>query len=63
MDTKIAEGWYGAIIFATLQVLQYFFISKEIGTSKEYSKGQTVVLTLLFGYSWWYPLKKKPGVP
>jgi len=57
LSIQIIEGWYGLAFFASLQMLQYFFISEEIGKLHNFSRGQTVVLTLLFGYSWWFPLK------
>jgi len=58
-NLKIIEGWYALGIFALLQMLQYVFYSAELGEINNFSRGQTMVMTLLFGYSWWYPLKNR----
>jgi len=49
----------GLLLFALLQILQYFLASRRIGRENGYSSGQAVVMTLLFGYSWWMPLYMK----
>ncbi|MDA3959125.1 hypothetical protein [Oceanispirochaeta sp.] len=58
MEMQIQEGWYGLLIFSSFQILQYAFFASTIGKTKNYSQGQILVMTLLFGYSWWYPVSK-----
>ncbi len=59
LSLQIAEAWQGALLFTLFQGTQYFLISRKTGDRMNYSRGQSFVLTLLLGYSWWYPLRRK----
>lgn len=68
MSLHIIEAWQPALLFSCIQLIQYPLFSRKIGYRMDYSRGQTLVLTLLLGYAWWYPLKKRskelhPGDP
>ncbi len=54
------DGWTGLAVFMVFQLAQFLFVSAGIGEEHNFSKGQSMVMTLLFGYSWWMPLRKKP---
>jgi hypothetical protein len=59
MSLQILEAWQPAFLFTCFQGMQYPLFSRRIGERADYSRGQALVLTLLLGYAWWYPLKKR----
>jgi len=38
---------------------EYFIVARKIGMKAGISKGKAFLLCLLFGFTWWLPLKKK----
>lgn len=61
LSIQNSESW---ILFSALFVintLQFFFISADIGSKRGFSRGQSFVMTILLGITWWYPLKRNKG--
>ena len=42
-----------------LHIAEYFMIAGKIGQKAGISKGKSFLLCLLFGFTWWLPLKKR----
>lgn len=52
------ESWILIGTILVIHLLQFIFISDNIGRQKTYSRGQSFIMTILLGFSWWYPLKQ-----
>ena len=49
---------YLFIILAALHIGEAVNIGPKVGTRHGYSTMSSVVLTLIFGFTWWLPVKK-----
>lgn len=45
------------ILLVCAHLSEYLFISRKIAEEKEISQLSTVIHTLLYGFTWWKPLK------
>ncbi|MBF9015429.1 MULTISPECIES: hypothetical protein [unclassified Oceanispirochaeta] len=59
LSIQTSESWILFSIFFLINLLQFLFISDDIGRDRGFSGGQSFVMTILLGFSWWYPLKQK----
>ncbi len=53
---QIFEGWDFLTVLVIVNLLQFLFFSMSIGRKRGYSLGQSLIMTLLLGFSWWYPV-------
>ncbi|MDC7241938.1 MAG: hypothetical protein PQJ50_16405 [Spirochaetales bacterium] len=57
----IFEGWDFLTVLVIINLIQFFSFSLSIGKKRGYSPGQSLIMTLLLGFSWWYPLQHDTG--
>lgn len=55
VDLRHGGAWMALLLFTLFHTVQFLLIGKKIGKDMDYSTGQTLILTLLFGFSWYYP--------
>ena len=58
LSIQTSESWILFSIFFVINLLQFLFISADIGSNRGFSRGQSFVMTILLGFSWWYPLRQ-----
>jgi hypothetical protein len=61
LSIQVSESWILFSILFVINMLQFFFISADIGSKRGFSRGQSLVMTILLGFTWWYPLRQKKG--
>jgi len=62
LSIQSSESWTLFSIFFVMNLLQFLFISDDIGSTRGFSRGQSLVMTILLGISWWYPLKQNKEI-
>jgi len=56
----IAKGfWYIAVGIFILHFLEIFIKGIPVGTKAGKSKMYSVIMTLIFGFTWWLPIQKE----
>ncbi|MDC7232996.1 MAG: hypothetical protein PQJ58_07175 [Spirochaetales bacterium] len=58
LSTYLLKSWILVILLLAVNLILYFRKSAVEGDRKGFSRGQSLVLTILLGFTWWYPLKK-----
>lgn len=61
LSTQVSESWILFGILFVINTLQFFFISADLGRERDFSRGQSFVMTILLGFTWWYPLRENKG--
>lgn len=55
------DWWYLAIGIFTLHLIEVFVIGVNVGKRARKTTIFSVIMTLIFGFTWWLPIQRRLG--